>query len=67
MQNIVIQFLCKTASQYINIDNFLLVIQKYTEINELNSQILNELIQKIVVYEKSDNPGGSKSKRMDIS
>ncbi|MDD2234936.1 MAG: DUF4368 domain-containing protein [Desulfitobacteriaceae bacterium] len=33
---------------------------------ELNTQILNELIQKIVVYEKTDNPDGSKSQRVDI-
>ncbi|NLI92976.1 MAG: DUF4368 domain-containing protein [Peptococcaceae bacterium] len=33
---------------------------------ELNTQILNELIQKIVVYDKTDNPDGSKSQRVDI-
>ena len=42
------------------------LIQKYTDITELNTQILNGLIQKIVVYEKTDNPDGSKSQRVDI-
>ena len=42
------------------------LIRKYTEINELNMQMLNELIEKIVVYEKEDNPDGSKSQRVDI-
>jgi len=49
-----------------NIDKFLPIIQKYTDITELNTQILNELIQKIVVYEKTDNPDSSKSQRVDI-
>ncbi len=53
-------------SVYENIDNFLPLIRKYTEINELNMQILNELIQKIVVYEKEENPDGSTSQRVDI-
>ena len=51
---------------YENIENFLPLIQKYTNIIELNAHILNELIQKIVVYEKTDNPDGSKSQRVDI-
>jgi len=39
-------------------DNFLPITRKYTDITELNTQILNELIQKIVDYEKTDNPNG---------
>jgi site-specific DNA recombinase len=53
-------------SVYENIDNFLPLIRKYTEINALNMQILNELIEKIVVYEKEETPDGGKSQRVDI-
>ena len=53
-------------SAYENIENFLPLIRKYTEIKELSMQILNELIEKIVVYAKEDNPDGSNSQRVDI-
>ena len=42
------------------------IIWKYTDITELDAHILNELIEKIVVYEKTINPDGSKSQRVDI-
>lgn len=56
----------RAESAYENIENFLPLIQKYTNITELNAHILNELIHKIVVYEKEENPDGSKSRRVDI-
>lgn len=56
----------RAESAYENIDKFLPIVQKYTDITELNTHVLNELIQKIVVYEKTDNPDGSKSQRVDI-
>lgn len=60
------ELITKAESVYENIEKFIPLIQKYTDINELNTHILNELIQKIVVYEKTDNPDGSKSQRVDI-
>ncbi len=60
------ELITRAESAYENIDKFLPIIQKYTDINELNTHILNELIQKIVVYEKTDNPDGSKSQRVDV-
>ncbi len=60
------EMVTRAESVYENIDKFLLIIQKYIDITELNTQVLNELIQKIVVYEKTDNPDGSKSQRVDI-
>jgi len=60
------EIITRAESVYENIEKFLPIIQKYTGITELNTQILNELIQKIVVYEKTDNPDGSKSQRVDI-
>lgn len=51
---------------YENIESFLPIIWKYTDITELNTHILNELIKKIVVHEKTENPDGSKSQRVDI-
>ncbi|MDH7526540.1 MAG: DUF4368 domain-containing protein, partial [Peptococcaceae bacterium] len=65
-RNQLTELITHAESLYENIDKFLPIIQKYTDITELNTQILNELIQKIVVYEKTDNPDGSKSQRVDI-
>lgn len=36
------------------------------DIKELDTKILNELIEKIVVHEKTVNEDGSKSQRVDI-
>lgn len=60
------EIITRAESVYENIEKFLPIIKKYTDITELNTHILNELIQKIVVYEKTDNPDGSKSQRVDI-
>lgn len=60
------ELITKAESAYENIDKFIPLIQKYTDITELNTHILNELIQRIVVYEKTDNPNGTKSQRVDI-
>ena len=49
-----------------DVEKFLPIIWKYTDIRELNAHILNELIEKIVVHEKTENPDGSKSQRVDI-
>lgn len=51
---------------YENIEKFLPVIWKYTDITELNAHILNELIEKIVVHEKEVGEDGVKSQRIDI-
>ncbi len=51
---------------YENIEKFINLIEKYIDIQELNTMILNELIERIVVYEKTENPDGSKSQRVDI-
>ena len=51
---------------YDNIEQFLPIIWKYTNITELNAHILNELIEKKVVHEKVIAPDGTKSQRIDI-
>ena len=51
---------------YENIEKFLPIIRKYTDIQELTAQILNELIEKIVVHEKVIAEDGTKSQQVDI-
>lgn len=51
---------------YKNAERFLPLIQKYTDITELNAHILNELIERIVVHEKWVDEDGIKSQEVDI-
>ena len=51
---------------YENIERFLPVIWKYTDIEKLDARILNELIDRIVVHEKELGPDGLKHQRVDI-
>ncbi len=58
--------IARSEEIYENIEKFLPVIWKYTDITELTPHILNELIKKIVVHEKVVAEDGSKSQRVDI-
>ena len=51
---------------YKNVEHFLSLIQKYTEITELNAHIFNALIEKIVVHEQQVDDDGVKSQEVDI-
>lgn len=51
---------------YSNVQNFISLIKKYTDISELTTINLNELIDKIVVHEKVIGEDGSKSQAVDI-
>ena len=41
----------------INADRFFEIIRKYTDITELAAPILNELIDRIIIYEKEEIDG----------
>ncbi len=56
----------KADEVFASAENFTAIIKQYTNIKELNTKILNELIDRIVVYEKTENEDGSKSQRVDI-
>ena len=49
-----------------NVEQFVPLIQKYTDIQELTPHILNELIEKIIVHEKKVDEDGSKSQLVEI-
>lgn len=48
------------------VHDFVDLIRQFTDIQELNAKILNTLINKIIIHEKTVNPDGSKSQRVDI-
>ncbi|MEA5085216.1 MAG: recombinase family protein [Lachnospiraceae bacterium] len=56
----------KADEIFTNAENFVKLIESYTDVKELNTKILNELIDRIVVHEKTENSDGSKSQRVDI-
>ena len=56
----------KADEVYLNVENFVNLIKRYVDIKELNTQILNELIDRIVVYEKTKDEDGKISQRVDI-
>ena len=49
-----------------NFEKYLTLIRKYTDVEELNAYILNELIEKIVVHEKVVDEDDNKSQQIDI-
>lgn len=51
-QNVLSQQIDKIETTEYNAETFINLIEKYTNITELNARILNELIEKIVVHEK---------------
>jgi DNA invertase Pin-like site-specific DNA recombinase len=56
----------KADAVFAGAQNFAALVQKYTDITELNAAILNELIDKIVVHEKTVDENGEKSQQVDI-
>lgn len=58
--------IAKNDEGYNNIQQFIPLIWKYTNIQELTPYILNELIEKIVVHEKVVGPDGIKTQQVDI-
>ena len=46
-------------------EKFLSIIRKYTQLKELDASILNEMIEKILIYD-TETVNGEKQQRMDI-
>ena len=57
-------FVCPRS--ILDIQQFLPLIWKYTNVQELTPHILNELIEKIVVHEKEIGEDGVKTQQVDI-
>ena len=58
--------IAKSDEVYDNVERFLPLIRKYTDLRELNARVLNELIEKIVVHEKETVAGGEAIQQVDI-
>lgn len=51
---------------YDDVAAFLPLVRQYTDLQELNARILNELIEKIVVHEKERSEDGTVTQQVDI-
>ena len=49
-----------------NVERFLSVVERYTEIPELTPCILHEFVEKIVVHAASDPKGKNRTQEIDI-
>lgn len=56
----------KSQEAFDNAERFIPLIKKYTDIQELNAYILNELIERIVVHEKIIDENGNKTQKVEI-
>jgi site-specific DNA recombinase len=59
------QTLDAAKEQNLNIDRFLKIVRKYTEITELSAEIIREFIEKIIVY-KAEKVDGVRTQRIRI-
>lgn len=51
---------------YEDVEAFLPLVRQYTDLQDLNAHILNELIEKIVVHEKERSEDGTVTQQVDI-
>ena len=59
------QFIDEAKNKVLNTYHFLDLVNKYTDIDELNAQIIREFVEKIIVH-RSVTPGGKKIKELEI-
>lgn len=59
------QTLDTAKKQNLNIDRFLKIVRKYTEITELSGEIIRDFIEKIIVY-KAEKVDGVHTQRIQI-
>lgn len=58
-------FINKSKEQTLNVDSFLAMVRKYTDITELTAEIIRCFVEKIVVYKPEKIPG-TRTKKQTI-
>ena len=53
-------------SQSANVERFLTIVQRYTDIPELTPKILHEFVDKIIVHAATDPHGKNRKQEVDI-
>ena len=60
------EVLAKTRQTESNVGSWLAIIGKYTDITELNAEILNEFIEKILIHKPEKDENGNRTQKIDI-
>ena len=60
------EVLAKTKQIEANVGSWLAIVCKYTEITELNAEILNEFIEKILIHKPEKDENGNRTQKIDI-
>lgn len=56
----------KPHRKAVNVERFLKIVEKYTDIKELTPEILREFIERIEIYERSVYRGKDATQQIDI-
>lgn len=64
-QNELQNFVDKSKEQNMNVDSFLTMVHRYTDITELTAEIIRSFVEKIVVYKPEKVPG-TRTKKQTI-
>ena len=59
------EFIDKSKEQTLNVDSFLKVVRKYTDITELTAEIIRSFVERIDVYKPEKMPG-TRTKKQTI-
>lgn len=59
------EFIDKSKEQTLNVDSFLKVVRKYTDITELTAEIIRSFVERIDVYKPEKVPG-TRTKKQTI-
>lgn len=51
------EFIDKSKEQKLNVDSFLKVVRKYTDVTELTTEIIRNFVERIDVYKPEKVPG----------
>ena len=60
------EVLAKTKQTEANVGSWLAIIGKYTDITELNAEILNEFIEKILIHKPEKDENSNRTQKIDI-
>jgi ribosomal protein S19E (S16A) len=59
-------FLQEQRECTVNTDSFLKLVRKYTDIKELDAEILRTFIERVVIHQSVKNEGGKRTQQVDI-
>jgi hypothetical protein len=59
-------FLQEQRERAVSTDSFLKLVRRYTDIKELDAEILRTFIERVVIHQKAKNEDGKRTQQVDI-